>query len=73
MLLVYNDFGQLVRENNKSLDKTPVYRYNGIGNGNRKIEYAYDAYGNCEIIYGLSHDLAGRYLRWIIGVKKWII
>ena len=28
--------------------------------GNRKVEYAYDAFGNCSIIYGTTHDLAGR-------------
>ena len=29
-------------------------------NGNRKVEYAYDAWGNCSIVYGISHDLARR-------------
>ena len=28
--------------------------------GSRKVEYAYDAYGNCSIVYGSSHDLARR-------------
>ena len=37
-----------------------IYSYNGIGNGNRKVEYAYDAFGNCSIVYGTSHDLARR-------------
>lgn len=29
---VYDGFGQLVRENNKALDKTYIYSYNEIGN-----------------------------------------
>ena len=29
---VYDAFGQLIRENNKSLDKTFVFKYNKIGN-----------------------------------------
>ena len=28
--------------------------------GNIVVKYAYDAYGNCNIIYGVSHDLANR-------------
>ena len=63
-----DSFGQLVRESNEGLDKTLIYRYNGIGNRNRKVEYAYDAFGNCEIIYGLSHDLAGRNINSGVGV-----
>ena len=34
-------YGQLVRENNKALDKTFVYSYNGIGNISSVKEYAY--------------------------------
>ena len=26
--------------------------------GNRKVEYTYDAYGNCSVVYGFSHELA---------------
>ena len=28
----YNSFGRLIQENNKSLDKTYVYKYNDSGN-----------------------------------------
>ena len=28
--------------------------------GNIVVKYAYDAYGNCSIVYGISHDLARR-------------
>ena len=38
---VYDSFGQLIRENNKSLDKTFVYSYNGIGNITSVKTYAY--------------------------------
>ena len=30
---VYNSFGQLIRENNKALDKIIIYNYNETGNG----------------------------------------
>ena len=26
--------------------------------GNRKVEYTYDAFGNCSVVYGFSHELA---------------
>ena len=38
---VYDSFGQLIRENNKALDKTFVYEYNGIGNIVSVKTYAY--------------------------------
>ena len=38
---VYDSFGQLIRENNKALDKTFVYEYNGIGNITSVKTYAY--------------------------------
>ena len=38
---VYDSFGQLIRENNKLLDKTFVYSYNEIGNITDVKEYAY--------------------------------
>ena len=38
---VYDAFGQLIRENNKSLDKTFVYEYNEIGNIIAAKTYAY--------------------------------
>ena len=37
----YDSFGQLIRENNKSLDKTFVYEYNGSGNITAAKTYAY--------------------------------
>ena len=43
-------FGQLIRENISILDNS----------GNVVVKYAYDAYGNCSIVYGSSHDLARR-------------
>ena len=38
---VYDDFGQLIRENNKALDKTFVYCYDNIGNISKVLTYAY--------------------------------
>ena len=38
---VYDAFGQLIRENNKSLDKTFIYEYNEIGNIIAAKTYAY--------------------------------
>ena len=38
---VYDDFGQLIRENNKSLDKTFVYVYDNIGNITSVKTYGY--------------------------------
>jgi len=38
---VYDGFGQLIRENNKALDKTYIYSYNGIGNITEAKEYPY--------------------------------
>ncbi len=38
---VYDSFGQLVRENNKALDKTFIYSYNEIGNITAVTEYSY--------------------------------
>lgn len=38
---IYDGFGQLVRENNKALDKTFIYSYNEIGNISSVSEYAY--------------------------------
>ena len=38
---VYDSFGQLIRENNKSLDKTLVYCYDSIGNITSVKTYAY--------------------------------
>ena len=35
----YDEFGQLVRENNEALDKTFVYEYNNIGNVTKVKEY----------------------------------
>ena len=35
----YDEFGQLVRENNEALDKTLVYEYNNIGNVTKVKEY----------------------------------
>ena len=40
---VYDYLGQLVRENNKSLDKTFIYSYNGIGNITKVESYPYTA------------------------------
>ncbi len=37
----YDTHGQLIRENNKWLDKTLVYEYNGIGNIVSVKTYAY--------------------------------
>ena len=39
----YDEFGQLIRENNKALDKTFVYEYNSIGNITCVKEYDYYA------------------------------
>ncbi|MBR2617754.1 MAG: RHS repeat-associated core domain-containing protein, partial [Paludibacteraceae bacterium] len=39
----YDEFGQLIRENNKALDKTYVYEYNDIGNITLVKEYDYHA------------------------------
>ena len=38
---VYDTFGQLIRENNKSLDKTFVYEYDNIGNITSVKTYGY--------------------------------
>ena len=37
----YDEFGQLIREDNKALDKTFVYEYNNIGNVTLVKEYDY--------------------------------
>ena len=39
----YDEFGQLIREGNKALDKTYVYEYNNIGNVTLVKEYDYYA------------------------------
>ena len=39
--LLFDSYGQLIRENNKSLDKTFIYSYNGIGNITDVKSYAY--------------------------------
>ena len=39
----YDEFGQLIRENNQALDKTYIYEYNGIGNITCVKEYDYCA------------------------------
>ena len=41
LFYIYDSFGQLIRENNKSLDKTFVYEYNEIGNITAAKTYAY--------------------------------
>ena len=41
LFYVYDPFGQLIRENNKSLDKTYIYSYNGIGNIDSIKAYSY--------------------------------
>ena len=69
-IYLYDDSGMIGVMYGPDLDnlQTYYYRRNVQGdvtaiydiNGNRKVEYAYDAFGNCEIIYGISHDLARR-------------
>ena len=41
----YDSFGQLIREDNKQLDKTFVYEYDNIGNITKVKEYAYTTAG----------------------------
>ncbi len=38
---VYDDKSQLVRENNRDINKTIVYEYYGYGNIKKKTEYAF--------------------------------
>ena len=40
-LFYVDSFGQLVRENNEGLDKTPIYSYNELGNITSVKTYAY--------------------------------
>ena len=40
-LEAYDSYGQLIRENNKTLDKTFVYEYNKDGGIDKVKEYAY--------------------------------
>ncbi len=52
---VYDSFGQLIRENNKALDKTFIYGYNEIGNITSAKAYAYTT-GSVEGLTALSTD-----------------
>ena len=55
---IYDGFGQLVRENNKALDKTFVYSYNGIGNIANVKTYAYTtgAVSGTPVITSYTYD-----------------
>ena len=55
---LYDSFGQLVRENNKALDKTFVYSYNGIGNIANVKTYAYTtgAVSGTPVITSYTYD-----------------
>ena len=55
---VYDSFGQLTRENNKTLDKTFVYSYNGIGNIANVKTYAYTtgAVSGTPVITSYTYD-----------------
>ena len=67
---LYDESGMIGVMYGSSMDNLQPYYYrrNPQGdviaiydaNGNRKVEYAYDAWGNCSIVYGISHDLARR-------------
>jgi RHS repeat-associated protein len=69
-IYLYDDSGMIGVMYGTSLDNLQTYYFHRNlqgdviaiydANGNRKVEYAYDAFGNCEIIYGISHDLARR-------------
>ena len=69
-IYLYDDSGMIGVMYGPDLEnlQTYYYRRNLLGdvtaiydaNGNRKVEYAYDAFGNCSIVYGISHDLARR-------------
>ena len=66
---IYDSFGQLIRENNKALDKTYIYSYNEIGNITSVKTYAYTPKGTevsgsyTEIIYAYNVTSPDRLVR----------
>lgn len=50
--------GQLIRENNKALDKTFIYCYDGIGNITSVKEYSYTAPGTDVPSYGTTRSFS---------------
>ena len=56
--LLICSLGQLIRENNKPLDKTFVYCYDGIGNITSVKEYSYTAPGTDVPSYGTTRSFS---------------
>ena len=70
---IYDSFGQLIRENNKALDKTFVYEYNEIGGISSVKEYAYttgDIPSTATSTKSYGYDLTEKDRLTLFGLKS---